>query len=49
MTATLRRKTVHFSTIEVQHFHFDWSCINDCFYSRKELTAMGSARFDDAA
>ncbi|KAL7502582.1 hypothetical protein ACHAXN_000523 [Cyclotella atomus] len=43
------KKTVHFSTIEVQHFHFDWSCVDDCFYSRKELTAMGSARFDDAA
>jgi hypothetical protein len=43
------KKTVHFSTIEVQHFHFDWGCVDDCFYSRKELTAMGSARFDDAA
>lgn len=43
------KKTVHFSTIEVQHFHFDWNCVNDCFYTRKELTAMGSARFDDAA
>jgi hypothetical protein len=43
------KKTVHFSTIEVQHFHFDWNSAADCFYSRKELTAMGSARFDDAA
>lgn len=43
------KKTVHFSTIEVQQFHFDWNCVNDCFYSRKELTAMGSQRFDDAA
>lgn len=41
--------TVHFSTIEVQPFRFDWSLAGDVFYSRKELTAMGQSRFDDAA
>lgn len=41
--------TVHFSTIEVQPFRFDWSLADDVFYSRKELTAMGQSRFDDAA
>jgi len=40
---------VHFSTIEVQPFHFDWSLANDVFYTRKELSAMGQSRFDDAA
>ena len=43
------KKVVHFSTIEVQPFHFDWSVADDVFYTRKELTAMGQARFDDAA
>ena len=43
------KKVVHFSTIEVQPFRFDWSLANDVFYSRKELTAMGQSRFDDAA
>jgi hypothetical protein len=43
------KKTVHFSTIEVQRFHFDWTLADDVFYTRKELTQMGSARFDDAA
>ena len=41
-------KCVHFSTIEVQHFHFDWSLADSVFYTRKELTAMGEKRFDDA-
>ena len=43
------KKVVHFSTIEVQPFHFDWSLADDVFYSRRELTAMGQSRFDDAA
>lgn len=43
------KKVVHFATIEVQPFHFDWSCKNDVFYTRPELTAMGQSRFDDAA
>lgn len=43
------KKVVHFSTIEVQPFHFDWNLANDVFYTRKELTAMGQSRFDDAA
>ena len=42
-------KVVHFSTIEVQPFHFDWSLADDVFYSRKELQTMGQSRFDDAA
>lgn len=42
-------KAVHFSTIEVQPFHFDWSLAGDVFYTRKEITAMGQKRFDDAA
>jgi len=44
-----RKNVVHFSTIEVQPFHFDWSTADDVFYTRKELTAMGQDRFDDAA
>ena len=44
-----RGKAVHFSTIEVQPFHFDWSLAGDVFYTRKEITAMGQKRFDDAA
>jgi len=44
-----KRKVVHFSTIEVQPFHFDWSLANDIFYTRPELTVMGQSRFDDAA
>jgi len=44
-----RNKVVHFSTIEVQPFHFDWSLANDVFYTRAELTVMGQSRFDDAA
>jgi len=40
---------VHFSTIEVQPFHFDWSLADDVFYTREELTAMGKTRSDDAA
>ncbi|KAL9185122.1 hypothetical protein ACHAXT_002899 [Thalassiosira profunda] len=43
------KKVVHFSTIEVQPFRFDWSLVDDVFYSRRELTAMGQSRFDDAA
>jgi len=43
------KKVVHFSTIEVQPFHFDWSLADDVFYTREELTAMGKTRFDDAA
>lgn len=43
------KKVVHFSTIEVQPFHFDWTLAGDVFYSRKELTSMGQSRFDDAA
>jgi hypothetical protein len=42
------KKCVHFSTIEVQQFHFDWSLADQVFYTRKELTAMGQNRFDDA-
>ncbi|KAL7545118.1 hypothetical protein ACHAWF_008479 [Thalassiosira exigua] len=41
--------TVHFSTIEVQPFHFDWTVADDVFYTRRELTAMGQSRFEDAA
>jgi len=43
-----RQKVVHFDKIEVQPFHFDWSCADDVFLSRAELAAMGSDRFDDA-
>lgn len=43
------KKVVHFSTIEVQPFHFDWDLAPDVFYTRRELTAMGQSRFDDAA
>ena len=42
-------KAVHFSTIEVQPFHFDWNLAGDVFYTMKEITAMGQKRFDDAA
>jgi hypothetical protein len=42
------KKVVHFSTVEVQQFHFDWSLADQVFYTRKELTAMGQNRFDDA-
>lgn len=42
-------KVVHFSTIEVQPFHFDWTLADDVFYTRKELQSMGQSRFDDAA
>lgn len=42
------KKCVHFSTIEVQPFHFDWSLADQVFYTRKELTSMGQNRFDDA-
>ncbi|KAL7470576.1 hypothetical protein ACHAXS_010839, partial [Conticribra weissflogii] len=44
-----KKKTVHFSTIEVQQFHFDWGLAGEVWYDRKELTAMGERRFDDAA
>lgn len=44
-----KTKVVHFSTIEVQPYHFDWSLADDIFYSRPELTAMGQSRFEDAA
>mmetsp|Transcript_13984 Transcript_13984/g.29904 ORF Transcript_13984/g.29904 Transcript_13984/m.29904 type:complete len:322 (-) Transcript_13984:334-1299(-) len=44
-----RKKVVHFSTIEVQPFHFDWDLADDVFYTRAELTVMGQSRFDDAA
>lgn len=43
------KKVVHFSTIEVQPFHFDWDTAKDVYYTRAELTAMGQSRFDDAA
>ena len=42
------KKCVHFSTIEIQPFHFDWSLADQVFYTRKELTAFGQNRFDDA-
>ncbi|KAL3811625.1 hypothetical protein ACHAXA_006697 [Cyclostephanos tholiformis] len=42
------KKVVHFSTIEVRQFHFDWSLADQVFYTRKELAAMGQNRFDDA-
>jgi hypothetical protein len=42
------KKVVHFATVDVQRFHFDWSLADKVFYTRKELTAMGQNRFDDA-
>ncbi|KAL3780297.1 hypothetical protein ACHAW5_008339 [Stephanodiscus triporus] len=42
------KKVVHFATVEVQPFHFDWSLADQVFYTRKELTAMAQSRFDDA-
>ena len=42
-------KVVHFSTIEVQPFHFNWNLVDDVFYTRAELKSMGQSRFDDAA
>lgn len=44
-----KKKTVHFSTVEVQPFHFDWSLADDVFYTRTELTSMGKKRFEDAS
>ncbi len=44
-----RKKVVHFATVEVQHFRFDWNLADQVFYSRAEMAAMGQARFDDAA
>eukprot|EP00569_Conticribra_weissflogii_P003412 CAMPEP_0171332944 /NCGR_PEP_ID=MMETSP0878-20121228/3701_1 /TAXON_ID=67004 /ORGANISM="Thalassiosira weissflogii, Strain CCMP1336" /LENGTH=266 /DNA_ID=CAMNT_0011833797 /DNA_START=219 /DNA_END=1016 /DNA_ORIENTATION=+ len=44
-----KKKTVHFSTIEVQQFHFDWSLAGEVWFDRTELTKMGERRFDDAA
>lgn len=43
-----RIKTVHFATVEVQPFRFDWTLAEDVFYTRKELAEMGQSRFDDA-
>lgn len=43
------KKVVHFATIEVQPFRFNWELAKDVFYTRAELTAMGQSRFDDAA
>jgi len=43
-----RIKTVHFATVEVQPFRFDWTLADDVFYTRKELAEMGQSRFDDA-
>lgn len=40
---------MHFATVEVRHFRFDWKLADEVFYSRAELAAMGQARFDDAA
>lgn len=40
---------VHFATVEVRHFRFDWKLADQVFYSRAELASMGQARFDDAA
>ena len=44
-----RKKVVHFATVEVQHFRFDWNLADQVFYTRAELAAMGQSRFDDAA
>jgi len=44
-----KKKTVHFATIEVQPYHWDYSCDPDVYYRKDQITAMNKQRFTDAS
>lgn len=43
-----KKKTVHFATIEVQSYNWDYSCDEDVFLKKEEIMAMNKDRFKDA-
>ena len=44
-----KKKTVHFATIEVQPYNWDYTCDKDVYYSKTAITAMNKQRFTDAS
>ncbi|KAL7492257.1 hypothetical protein ACHAWT_002082 [Skeletonema menzelii] len=44
-----KKKTVHFATIEVQPYNWDYSCDADVYYRKEQITAMNKQRFTDAS
>lgn len=44
-----KKKTVHFATIEVQPYNWDYSCDGDVYYRKEQITAMNKQRFTDAS
>lgn len=44
-----KKKTVHFATIEVQPYNWDYSCDQDVYYRKDQITAMNKQRFTDAS
>lgn len=44
-----KKKTVHFATIEVQPYNWDYSCDKDVYYRKDQITAMNKQRFTDAS
>mmetsp|Transcript_20362 Transcript_20362/g.31871 ORF Transcript_20362/g.31871 Transcript_20362/m.31871 type:complete len:358 (-) Transcript_20362:52-1125(-) len=44
-----KKKTVHFATIEVQPYNWDYSCDEDVYYRKEQITAMNKQRFTDAS
>lgn len=44
-----KKKTVHFATIEVQPYHWDYACDPDVYYKKEQITAMNKQRFTDAS
>jgi len=44
-----KKKTVHFATIEVQQYNWDYTCDPDVYYLKKQIAAMNKQRFTDAS
>ena len=44
-----KKKTVHFSSIEVQTYDWDYSCDEDVFIPKEQIVAMNKQRFKDAS
>ena len=44
-----KKKTVHFATIEVQQYNWDYTCDPDVYYLKEQIAAMNKQRFTDAS
>ena len=43
------KKTIHFSTVEVKSYQWDYNCDKDVFYSKHELSVINKQRYEEAS